>query len=85
MSDSKNDIAWNKLFEKHKILEKINANDSYQIKASEIKEFREARLMTKFDYKSQLPKIFANNNLSRPLKNTHQISGKSQFFCFCIK
>ena len=64
MSDSKNDIAWNKLFEKHKILEKINANDSYQIKASEIKEFRESRLMTKFDYKSQLPKIFANNNLS---------------------
>ena len=64
MSDSKNDIAWNKLFEKHKILEKINANGLYQIKASEIKEFREARLMTKFDYKSQLPKIFANNNLS---------------------
>ena len=22
---------------------------------------------------------------TRPLKNTHQISGKSQFFCFCIK
>ena len=24
-------------------------------------------------------------NKSRPLKNTHQISGKSQFCCFCIK
>ena len=23
--------------------------------------------------------------MMRPLKNTHQISGNSQFFCFCIK
>ena len=64
MSNSKNDIAWKKLFEKYKILEKINANGLYQIKASEIKVFREARLMTKFDYKSQLPEVFAKNNLS---------------------
>ena len=64
MSNSKNDIAWNKLFEKYKISEKVNAKGFYEIKASAINEFREARLMTKFDFKSQLPEIFSNNNFS---------------------
>ena len=64
MNDSKNDIAWKKLFEKHKIFEKVSANGFYEIKASAINEFREARLMTKFDFKSQLPEIFSKNNFS---------------------
>lgn len=64
MSDSKNELAWKKLFEKYKISEKVNAKGFYEIKASAINEFREARLMTKFDYKSQLPEIFANNKFS---------------------
>lgn len=64
MSSSKNNIAWNKLFEKHKIFETIKTKGFYEIKASTINEFREARLMTKFDFKSQLPKAFTNNNLS---------------------
>ncbi len=64
MSDSKNDLAWKKLFEKYKISDKVNAKGFYEIKASAINEFREARLMTKFDYKSQLPEIFANNKFS---------------------
>jgi hypothetical protein len=64
MSNSKNDNAWNDLFEKYKISEEVNAKGFYKIKALEINEFREARLMTKFDFKSQLPKIFTENNLS---------------------
>src|SRR5690606_33110223 len=64
MSNLKNDIAWEKLFEKYKISDKVNSKGFYEIKASAINEFREARLMTKFDFKSQLPKIFLNNNLS---------------------
>ncbi len=64
MSNSKNEIAWNKLFEKYKISEKVKLDGSYEIEASDINEFREARLMTKFDYKSQLPEIFVKNNLS---------------------
>ena len=58
MSDTKNDIAWAKLFEKHKIIEKINDNHKFFINSTQINEFREARLMTKFDHKSQLPKLF---------------------------
>ena len=64
MSNSKNDTAWEKLFNKYKISEEINTENIYKIKASTINEFREARLMTKFDFKSQLPKIFLNNNFS---------------------
>lgn len=59
-----NDTEWEKLFDKYKILEKINTNGQYVISANQIKEFREPRLMTKFDHKINLPKIFSENNLS---------------------
>ncbi len=64
MSDTKNDIAWIKLFEKYKIAENVIRNSAFEIKSAQINEFREARLMTKFDYKSQLPEIFTENKLS---------------------
>jgi len=59
-----NDNAWNKLFDKYNILERINTDNIFQISASKIKEFREPRLMTKFDHFVNLPKIFQKNNLS---------------------
>ena len=49
---NKNDIAWKKLFEKYDILDEISNNGYYEISADQIKEFREPRLMTKFDQKS---------------------------------
>lgn len=64
MSKSKNDIAWEKLFDKYKIINKVLSDGHTIISSTNINEFREARLMTKFDHKSQLPKLFADNNLS---------------------
>lgn len=64
MSKSKNDLAWEQLFEKHNIVAEVVENGYYEISSSSINEFREARLMTKFDFKSQLPKLFSKNNLS---------------------
>lgn len=64
MSKSKNDIAWEKIFEKYKIIDNVINNGHSIISSTNINEFREARLMTKFDHKSQLPKLFAENNLS---------------------
>lgn len=64
MSDTKNDIAWNKLFEKYKISEKVLKDGAFEINSAQINEFREARLMTKFDFQSQLPEIFSENKLS---------------------
>ena len=67
MSDGlkgKNDIAWQKLFLKHNILDKIESKGIYEIKASTINEFREARLMTKFDHLNNLPDIFKKNKIA---------------------
>ena len=61
---SKNDEAWEKLFEKLKILSRVEREGSFRISAAQIKKFREPRLMTKFDHKINLPKIFLSNDLS---------------------
>ena len=52
MSKSKNDIAWEKIFEKYCILDKLANNERILISSTEINQFREARLMTKFDHRS---------------------------------
>lgn len=66
MSKSKglNDIAWEQLFEKYDILNRIDMSGSFQISATQIKEFREPRLMAKFDHTLNLPIIFSENKLS---------------------
>ncbi|MDR2340626.1 MAG: transcriptional regulator [Deltaproteobacteria bacterium] len=61
---SLNDVAWEKLFEKYDILNQIEAKGRFEISAPMIKEFREPRLMAKFDQSINLPKIFQKNNLS---------------------
>jgi hypothetical protein len=84
MSDSKNDIAWNALFEKHHILEKIEQEGYFKIKSSDINKYREARLMTKFDFSSQLPTIFKENDLSLlPIsRNSYLIAAMQAFHTF---
>lgn len=61
---TKNDSAWEKLFDKYNIKEKIEHAGSFTITANQIKEFREPRLMTKFDHKINLPKLFSQNRLA---------------------
>ncbi len=59
-----NDTAWQNLFDKYGILDAVQNQGEFIISANQIKEFREPRLMTKFDHKINLPAIFAENNLS---------------------
>ncbi len=81
MNNSKNDKAWEKLFQSHKILEIINDKGFYEISSADINKYREARLMTKFDHKSQLPKLFADNNLSiLPISRGGYILGHFETF-----
>lgn len=61
---TKNDRAWERLFEKYRIAQQVERNGLFEITANQINEFREARLMTKFDHKSNLPSLFVENNLS---------------------
>ncbi len=75
--DTKNDKAWAKIFEKYNIAEEVNKNKFFEISANQIKEFREPRLMTKFDQKNNLPKLFLKDNLSiLPITRGSYIIGK---------
>lgn len=62
--ESLNDEAWGKLFDKYNILEKIDSQGQYEISANQIKEYREPRLMAKFDHTINLPKLFSDNKLA---------------------
>jgi hypothetical protein len=74
---TKNDVAWGKLFEKYDILANINQNSFFEIESTQINEFRESRLMAKFDHKVNLPLIFRNNNLSiLPISRSKYVIGK---------
>lgn len=78
---TKNDDAWVHLFEKYNILNEIEEKGFYEISASQIKEFREPRLMVKFDYQIQLPKIFYKNNLSiLPITRGKYIISRSEVY-----
>ncbi|MDR2522107.1 MAG: hypothetical protein LBC93_00150 [Synergistaceae bacterium] len=61
---SLNDTAWEQLFSKYDILNQIAVNGQFKISARQIKDFREPRLMAKFDHTINLPKIFADNQLA---------------------
>ena len=82
MSKSKNDIAWENFFEKYSVLDKLANNERVSISSVEINQFREARLMTKFDHRSQLPKLFVEHNLSilPTSRGTYEI-GTFETFC----
>lgn len=81
---SENEIAWEKIFQKYKIIEKIHSDGYFNISSKDIKEFREPRLMTKFDHSSQLPTLFAKNKLSilPTSRGTYVISSFETFHKF---
>lgn len=58
------DKAWNELFEKYHILDEVSKNGIFTIKSSQINEFKESRLMTKFDHSDSLPDLFSENKLN---------------------
>ena len=61
---NKNDDAWEKIFKKYDLPSQIAKNGFFEISADQIREFREPRLMAKFDHRVNLPKIFVENDLS---------------------
>lgn len=61
---TQNDKAWEALFAKYDILPHIESDGKFVISASQIKQYREPRLMAKFDHNINLPQIFVKNNLA---------------------
>ena len=56
--------AWKAIIEKYHILEHIEKDGCFPIKASQIKEFREPRLMTKWDSTDALPEVLRKNKIN---------------------
>lgn len=61
---TKNEAAWKALFERYGILEEINRAGTAAVSAEQIREYREPRLMAKFDHRINLPRLFADNDLA---------------------
>lgn len=61
---SLNDVAWEQLFNKYDILNHIENDGFFIISANQIKEYREPRLMAKFDHTINLPSLFSENQLA---------------------
>lgn len=81
MRVSKNEQAWEQLFEKYNILNRINETGTCQISSKQINEFRESRLMTKFDNSDQLPPILDNNHITiLPDSRGNYILGRFNMF-----
>ncbi len=75
-SKSKNDQAWEIIFEEEQILNLIARRGFFQISSTRINQQREARLMTKFDHAVQLPQIFKDNNLTiQPISRGNYVIG----------
>lgn len=66
--DSKKEIsveeAWSKIIKKYDILNQIERDGIFVIEASQIKEFKEPRLMSKWDSSEQLPKVLRKNKIN---------------------
>lgn len=76
-----NKEAWKLLFDKYNILDEINNNGYFKITAKQINEFREARLMTKFDNSANLPELFKDNNLAiLPITSNSYMIAKFQTY-----
>lgn len=56
--------AWNKLFEKYDIFSKIQSEGAFFITANQIREFKEPRLMAKWDSSENLPSIFKKHKVN---------------------
>lgn len=52
------DDKWELLFDRYDIAEKVSMSGLFSITADQIREFKEPRLMTKFDTRESLPRVF---------------------------
>ena len=72
---------WEEIFLDFDVINNINKDGYFRITADNIRKYKEPRLMTKFDYSKQLPKIFKENKLGiLPIKNGEYIIGKYNLF-----
>lgn len=64
MHKSKLEKEWEKILKDFDILSKVDKYGECTLTSKDINKYREARLMTKFDYEEALPECFKKNNLT---------------------
>lgn len=81
MEKTKNDKAWELLFDKYNIKQELEEKGYFIITSMQINEFRQARLMTKFDNQKMLPQLFKENKLSiLPISGNSYILGNFKLY-----
>jgi len=76
------DRDWVTLFQRYDILRRLEKDGFYTITANQINQVHEARLMTKFDNKANLPEIFTKNQISiLPLTRGSYCLGYFDAYC----
>ena len=58
------DRKWEKIFNDLNVMQTIERDGLFTISSTEINKYKEARLMTKFDFEASLPNIFHDNDLA---------------------
>lgn len=72
---------WEDIFNDFSVLEEVEKTGFFKITADQIRVYKEPRLMAKFDFSRQLPKVFKDNQLGiLPIKNGEYIIGKFNLF-----
>lgn len=74
------DEKWEILFEKYNIESAIKKNGIFYITADQIREVKEPRLMTKFDTKESLPKVFGNRIGILPVTRGKYVLGEFELY-----
>ena len=54
------DDKWKLLFDRYDIEKKVSESGPFYITADQIREYKEPRLMTKFDTRESLPSVFGS-------------------------
>lgn len=73
--------AWKQLLDKYPIMDSIQNNGYYKILARQIKDFKEPRLMAKWDSSTTLPAILQNKQINiLPISRSAYILGNFELY-----
>lgn len=81
MAESDINKYWNEIFDDYDIVNNINSHGTFIISSKQLKQYKEARLLTKFDCANQLPNIMLDNGINiLPITRGNYLLGR--FNCF---
>ena len=73
---------WNALFETYGIAEQVKRQGIFSITADQIREFKEPRLMTKFDTRESVPTVFGKLGILPVTRGSYVIGDFSLYHDF---